>query len=138
MRPAGDRARAPSLQTVSDEEFERPVEANMRQGGCAVLCHLERGRTEANKLQIGRSWYASREQRGGVVGKIARKNSSLGSAVETLAFDVLASFREAENRGQPFTAALHQGFARGANGREGDHVDPRAGEFCSLDRAVGE
>ena len=92
-----------SCEPVSDQEFERPVEADMGQrqrqplGGA-----LEVRRAEAHEAerQLGSRRPSASKDRFRIVRQVAGKERDLGVAVERRAVDRLAGERRADDRGQ--------------------------------------
>src|SRR5262245_13898264 len=99
MSPACGEGDGRSLQSVSDQELERAVEANMRQRRRVRTCGLEPWRTEAQETIIGvigpavaepLKWVAAAadvaigEQLVEFRRQVAGKGSDLGGAIEDL------------------------------------------------------
>src|ERR1700716_2649674 len=132
MSPGHEGENARSLQSVSDQELEGAVKADVRQSGLvgAVAFELRWPETKEAKIGLFRRG-AGEAAKGGFafeellrIGRqIARKGRDLGLSVEALAVGHLAGSRCSQDRGQFLAAALHLGLAGGADRGQRDDVD---------------
>src|SRR5438477_4667164 len=118
-----------SCEAVSDQEFERTVEADVGEARS-----LELGRTKADEFE--HAFEAARECKGGIVRKIARKDRGFASAIEYVIADCLALFRNADDAGKLLLRLFHRGFAGCADRGEGGDIDLGAEEL-GTSRGIG-
>src|ERR1700704_384569 len=144
MSPADEGEHARSLQSVSDQELEGAVKADMRQSGLLGAFAFELRRAKAKKAKIGlvicgagettkRAFAAKQLLR--IIRQIAWKGRNLGLAVEDLHACNFAGCRCPQDRGQFVAAALHLGFAGGADRSQRNDVDIGSGALgvrCGL------
>src|SRR3979411_396710 len=121
MSPAFDDGIARSLQSVSDQELEGAVKADMRQSGLLGAFAFELRRAKAKKAKIGlvicgagetskRAFAAKKLLR--IIRQIAWKGRNLGLAVEDLHACNFAGCRCPQDRGQFVAAAESRGAMR--------------------------
>ncbi len=105
-----------TLQSVSDQELKRAVEADMGQLRLRAVLARELRRAEAEEAEVGVLGCSRGEAAEGVaageqliepVRQVAGEGRGLGCAVEHFAAGALAGLRRAEDRGQPVAARLH-------------------------------
>src|SRR4030081_3234220 len=144
MSPADEGEHARSLQSVSDQELEGAVKADMRQSGFlgAFAFELRRGKAKKAKIRLiirgagetsKRAFAAKKLLR--IIRQIAWKGRNLGLAVEDLHACNFAGCRCPQDRGQFVAAALHLGFAGGADRSQRNDVDIGSGALgvrCGL------
>src|SRR5215470_3380504 len=137
MSPAAGALLARSLQSVSDQELESAVQANMWERRRVRAIVLQERRAEAQETVIAvvrrRRGQAAKtgavEQVIGIGRQISRKCRNFGAPVESLAIGGLAGRGRAEERGQFVSAACDQRLAGGADRGQRHHVDLAAGLF---------
>src|SRR5688572_7251332 len=124
MSPAADAAFSRSLQSVSEQELEGAVKADVRQRGLVAGCALQERRPEAQEAEIGlfgsgagQAAKAAVEQLLGIGGQVARKGRNFGLAIEGLAIGGLAGRGRADDGRQLLAATRDLRLARGAHRR---------------------
>lgn len=135
---------AHSLQSVSDQELEGAVKADVRQNGAINLpLAFKAGRPEAKEAEIGLLFRSTGkalerafalEQLFRIGRQVARKGRDFRAAVECFTADLLAGIRRSQDRGQFVAATLHLGFAGGAHRGQRHHVDRSPGVLGAVGR----
>ena len=144
MLPAGGTTR--SLQSVSEQELHRAVEANVRQGGKPLGCLFKLRRPEAHKAEVGVMAAAGGQSAKGMGACVrtmppASAGKSPGNTATSLRPSNVSppasssGGRQADDRRQSAALPAHVALAGRAHRGECDDVDLGAFEAGLRDRA---
>jgi hypothetical protein len=136
-----------SCESISDQELQGSVKADMRQGRHAIVGELQRRRPNAKKSKVGflrgrrgntaKGLLVAAQKLFGVVGQVTGKNRRFGFAVKRFSRYRFAGYRHAKHARKLLAAAPdHSLLGRAHRGKRND-IDLRAGSFGFRRRILG-